>query len=81
MIVRKLVFIMFLFQLCLKSQHDAVLVISYVLYNNFTCSYTVRDDLDPESMEMVPKRVLEFESIVEFEDVIQYCILMQIHYY
>ena len=68
-------------QVKLRSHHDYILVLSYVLYNNFTCSYTVRDDLDPESMEMVLKRVLEFESIVEFEDVIQYCILMQIHYY
>lgn len=69
-----------MFELCLKSQSDTVLVISYALYNNYKCSYTVKDYLNSESMEMVIKRVLEFQSVVEFEDVIQYCCRMQIHY-
>lgn len=68
-----------MFELCLRSQFDTVLVMSYVLYNNYKCSYTVKDYLNSESMEIVIKRVLEFQSVVEFEDVIQYCCLMQIH--
>lgn len=67
-----------MFQLCLKSQFDTVLVISYVLFNNYKCSITVKDDIDPVSMEMTLKQVLEFQSIAEFEDVIQYCCLKQI---
>lgn len=67
-----------MFQLCLKGQFDTVLVISYVLFNNYKCSFTVKDDIDPDSMEMTLKQVLEFQSIAEFEDVIQYCCLMQI---
>lgn len=67
-----------MFQLCLKSQFDTVLVISYVLFNNYKCSITVKDDIDPVSMEMTLKQVLEFQSIAEFEDEIQYCCLMQI---
>lgn len=67
-----------MFQLCLKSQFDTVLVISYVLFNNYKCSITVKDDIDPVSMEMTLKQVLELQSIAEFEDVIQYCCLMQI---
>lgn len=45
-------------------------MILYVFYNNFICFYIVRDDFDLELMEMVLKWVLEFELIVEFEDVI-----------
>lgn len=44
-----------MFQLCLKSQFDTVLVISYVLFNNYKCSITVKDDIDPVSMEMTLK--------------------------
>jgi hypothetical protein len=66
-------------QLRLESQHDYILVLSYVLYNSYSCVLTVKDEPDQQTFEMSMSRVLEFKSCFEF-DVVQYCNMMGISF-
>ena len=67
-------------QLRLRCGHDSMFVLSYVLYNDYSCVFTVKDELDQQSFRMVSNCVLGFESYLEFEDVIQYCSLVGVSF-
>lgn len=67
-------------QVKLRSHHDYILVLSYVLYNNCNCVLTVKDEPDQQTFKMVWSCVLEFESYFEFRDVTHYCNLMGISF-
>lgn len=60
-------------QVKLRSHHDYILVLSYVL---IICVLTVKDEPDQQTFKMVWSCVLEFESYFEFRDVTHYCNLM-----
>lgn len=40
-------------QVKLRSHHDYILVLSYVLYNNCNCVLTVKDEPDQQTFKMV----------------------------
>ena len=67
-------------QLRLRCGHDSMFVLSYVLYNDYSCVFTVKDELDQQSFRMVSNCFLGFESYFEFEDVIQYCSLVGVSF-
>lgn len=73
-------FVVEVFLIKLKSHHDYILVLSYVLYNNCKCVLTVKDESDWQTFEMVWSCVLEFESYFKFRDVTHYCNLMGISF-
>lgn len=45
-------------QLRLRCGHDSMFVLSYVLYNDYSCVFTVKDELDQQSFRMVSNCVL-----------------------
>lgn len=67
-------------QVKLRSHHDYILVLSYVLYNNCNCVLTVKYEPDQQTFKMVWSCVLEFESYFEFRDVTHYYNLMGISF-
>lgn len=67
-------------QVKLRSHHDYILVLSYVLNKYCNCVLTVKDEPDQQTFKMVWSCVLEFESYFEFRDVTHYCNLMGISF-